>query len=177
MVIIILTLFFFLVASPVRTWDWPWGWPWGWFIALQVVKIGDYLSTVHTAPFLCKSPYKSICFCGFTLLTATEEKISVSVVLITWQWANARFCTFTLIYCVFQISVYLNIPLEGRICKPHFLCGLVSTVSQKRRYKPAFTYENVAAWAGLESAILERRIIAPSWLLLFWNFSSPPLLL
>ena len=50
--------------------------------AYELFRFCRHLSTVHTALFLYKSPDKSIRFCGLTLLTATEEKISVSMVLI-----------------------------------------------------------------------------------------------
>ena len=76
--------------------------------AYELIRVCRYLSTVHTAPFLCKNPGKNIRFCGFTLLTAMEETISVFVrshYLLRWKktsvyvistlkgvFVNLRFC-------------------------------------------------------------------------------------
>ena len=50
--------------------------------ATELIRFCRYLSAVHTTLLLCRNPNKNIRFCAFTLVTAMEEKMSVSVVLI-----------------------------------------------------------------------------------------------
>ena len=77
-----------------------------------------YLSTVHTAPFLCKNADKNIRFCAFTLLTETEEKISVSVVFtsftILWSRQISVFVRSHYLLSSKKASVYVNIHFERR---------------------------------------------------------------
>ena len=42
--------------------------------AYKLIRFFRYLPTIHTAPFLCKNPGKTVRFGGFTLLIATKEQ-------------------------------------------------------------------------------------------------------
>ena len=101
-------------------------WNWGW---------------VHTALFLYKNPDKNIRLCAFTLLTATKEKICVAVVLILSQCYGQDKYLFLCLHSDILYSkksfVFLNIHFEGRFLDLRFcafLCGIVWTISRKRRF-------------------------------------------
>ena len=97
--------------------------------AFKLICSWRYLSNVQTAPYLRKNPAKNIRFCVFTLLTATEEKLSFSVVHEAVVVTNILFCAFTL-SITFDENLRLCIyPLRRRSRKISVFVCVMSSVN------------------------------------------------
>ena len=74
---------------------------------------------------LYKNPDKNVRFCAFILLTAMEQKVSLSLVLILSQcFGRDKYpclCVHTDLLQSKTTSVYVNIHFERRFCKPPLL--------------------------------------------------------